>query len=114
MLFKNLLQLGEHGLMIRVASLRCIRRRKQSPFERRIVEILEIRQRALFAVERREEIRAFKYLSQALHFAVIGAVFHDQAFVIVGGMALIGFVCWIVHSADPLWALIILAFIAFM
>lgn len=32
-----------------------------------------------------------------------------EAIVIVGGMALIGFVCWIVHSATPLWALLLVA-----
>jgi hypothetical protein len=35
----------------------------------------------------------------------------QEASVLIGGMALIGIVCWATHSADPLWALLLLAFI---
>lgn len=32
----------------------------------------------------------------------------QEASVAVGGMALIGIVCWVTHSAEPLWALLLL------
>jgi hypothetical protein len=35
----------------------------------------------------------------------------QEAAVVIGGMGLIGAVCWITHSADPLWALLLLVFI---
>lgn len=35
----------------------------------------------------------------------------QQASVVIAGMALVGGVCWITHSASPLWALILLSFL---
>jgi hypothetical protein len=35
----------------------------------------------------------------------------QEASVAIAGMTLIGGVCWITHSAEPLWALVVLLFL---